>query len=119
MVKIVSGTLALNDVHFRNGNTDVTAKPRCGRPLSAATAENKSGVDGLIRNDRRRIFLFGPLKDYLRGQTFHNDDKIKAAVRTWVRQCEPHFFANTVEKPMGQVRGVQWRFCREIIDSQF
>lgn len=40
------------------------------------------------------FFLFGPLKDYLRGQTFHNDDEVKAAVRTWVRQCEPHFFAN-------------------------
>ena len=49
-------------VHFKNGNTDITDKPRSGRPLSAATAENKASVDGLIRNDRRLIFFVRTIK---------------------------------------------------------
>jgi histone-lysine N-methyltransferase SETMAR len=40
------------------------------------------------------FFLFGPLKDYLRGQTFRNDDEVKRAVRAWLRQCDLDFFAN-------------------------
>ena len=39
------------------------------------------------------FFLFGPLKDFLRGQKFDDDDEVKAAVRLWVRQCKPDFFA--------------------------
>ena len=38
--------------------------------------------------------MFGPLKDYLRGQKFDDDDSVKAAVRTWISQCSPDFFAN-------------------------
>jgi [histone H3]-lysine36 N-dimethyltransferase SETMAR len=40
------------------------------------------------------FFLFGPLKDFLRGQRFNSDDEVKAAVRSWFRQCEPTFFSN-------------------------
>src|SRR6478609_4556148 len=40
-------------VHFKNGNDDICDKPRSGRPSSAATADNKATVDGLIRFDRR------------------------------------------------------------------
>ena len=40
------------------------------------------------------FFLFGPLKDFLRGQKFNDDDEVKAAVRSWVRQCKPDFFAD-------------------------
>ena len=36
--------------------------------------------------------LFGPLKDYLRGQKFHDDESVKAAVKAWIRQCSPEFF---------------------------
>ena len=38
--------------------------------------------------------LFGPLKGYLKGQRFENDDGVQAAVRAWIRQCSPEFFAN-------------------------
>jgi histone-lysine N-methyltransferase SETMAR len=38
--------------------------------------------------------LFGPLKDYLRGQKFEDDEAIKAAVRLWIRQCDADFFKN-------------------------
>ena len=40
------------------------------------------------------FYLFGPLKDFLRGQRFDSDDDVKAAVRSWLRQCEPQFFSN-------------------------
>src|SRR3981081_1866863 len=40
-------------VHFKNGNDDICDKLRQGRPPSAATADNKALVDGLIRSDRR------------------------------------------------------------------
>src|SRR6476619_7374733 len=40
-------------VHFKNGNDDICDKPHSGRPPSAATADNKATVDGLIRSDRR------------------------------------------------------------------
>lgn len=40
-------------VHFNSGNKEITDKPRSGRPVSAATAENKARVDELIRADRR------------------------------------------------------------------
>ena len=36
--------------------------------------------------------LFGPLKDYLRGQKFDDDESVKAAVKAWIRQCSPEFF---------------------------
>ena len=39
------------------------------------------------------FFLFGPLKDFLRGQKFNDDDEVKTAVRSWIRQCEADFFA--------------------------
>lgn len=38
--------------------------------------------------------MFGPLKEYLRGQRFGNDDAVKSAVKAWIRQCAPEFFAN-------------------------
>lgn len=38
--------------------------------------------------------MFGPLKDYLRGQKFTDDSAVENAVRAWVRQCEPEFFEN-------------------------
>jgi [histone H3]-lysine36 N-dimethyltransferase SETMAR len=37
--------------------------------------------------------MFGPLKDYLRGQKFENDDSVKTAVRAWISQCSDEFFA--------------------------
>lgn len=37
--------------------------------------------------------LFGPLKDYLRGQKFNDDESVKAAVKAWIRQCSPEFFS--------------------------
>lgn len=40
------------------------------------------------------FYLFGPLKDFLRGQKFKDDGEVKAAVRSWVRQCNPYFFAD-------------------------
>ena len=33
--------------------------------------------------------MFGPLKDYLRGQRFEDDDAVKSAVKAWIRQCTP------------------------------
>ncbi len=38
--------------------------------------------------------MFRPLKDYLRGQRFEDDDAVKSAVKTWFRLCMPGFFAN-------------------------
>ena len=39
--------------------------------------------------------MFGPLKNYLmRGQKFEHDDAVKSAVKAWIRQCMPEFFAN-------------------------
>jgi histone-lysine N-methyltransferase SETMAR len=38
--------------------------------------------------------MFGPLKDYLRGQRFEDDDAVKSAVKAWIRQCAPEFFVN-------------------------
>ena len=37
--------------------------------------------------------MFGPLKDYLRGQRFKDDDAVKSAVKAWIRQCTPEYFA--------------------------
>ena len=42
-------------VHFNSGNKEITDRPRSGRPLSAATTENKTRVDELIRADSRII----------------------------------------------------------------
>jgi transposase len=39
--------------HFKDGNTDIANRPRCGRPRSAATERSKQKVDDLIRQDRR------------------------------------------------------------------
>ena len=38
--------------------------------------------------------IFGPLKDYLRGQKFEDDDAVQTAAKTWFRQCSPDFFSN-------------------------
>ena len=38
--------------------------------------------------------MFGPLKDYLRGQKFEDDDAVKSAVKAWIRQCIPELFEN-------------------------
>ena len=38
--------------------------------------------------------MFGPLKDYLRGHKFENDDAVQQAVKSWFRQCSPDFFSN-------------------------
>ena len=40
-------------VHFNSGNKEITDRPRSGRPLSAATTENKTRVDELIRANHR------------------------------------------------------------------
>ena len=40
------------------------------------------------------FYLFGPLKDYLRGQKFDDDESVKVAVKAWVRQCSPEFFSD-------------------------
>ena len=40
------------------------------------------------------FFLFGPLKDNLRGQKFDNDEEVQTAVKAWLRQRTPDFFAN-------------------------
>ena len=37
--------------------------------------------------------LFGPLKDYLRGQRFKTDAEVKRAVRSWVNDTESGFFS--------------------------
>jgi hypothetical protein len=42
--------------HFKDGNTDITNQPRCGRPRTAATERNKQKVDKLIGQDRRITF---------------------------------------------------------------
>ena len=34
-------------LHFNSGNREITDKPRSGRPVSAATTENKGRVDAL------------------------------------------------------------------------
>jgi transposase len=39
--------------HFKDGNTDITDQPRCGRPRTAAVERNEQKVDELIRQDRR------------------------------------------------------------------
>ena len=36
--------------------------------------------------------MFGPLKHFLRGQRFEDDDAVKCAVKAWIRQCKPEFF---------------------------
>jgi len=35
--------------------------------------------------------IFGPLKDYLRGQKFEDDDSVQTATRAWFRQYSPDF----------------------------
>jgi transposase len=37
--------------HFKDGNTDITDQPRCGRPRTAATERNMQKVDELTRQD--------------------------------------------------------------------
>lgn len=38
--------------------------------------------------------IFGPLKDYLRGQKFEDDDGVQTAAKAWFRQCSADFFSN-------------------------
>jgi len=40
------------------------------------------------------FFLFDPLKDSLGSQKFDSGEEVETAVRAWLRQCEPNFFAN-------------------------
>jgi hypothetical protein len=35
--------------HFKDGNTDIAAQPRCGRQRTAANERNKQKVDDIIR----------------------------------------------------------------------
>jgi transposase len=39
--------------HFKDGNTDITDQPRCGRHGTAATECKKENVYELVRQDRR------------------------------------------------------------------
>ena len=39
--------------HFKTGATDISDKPRSGRPRSAVTPQNKTRVNEMIQNDRR------------------------------------------------------------------
>jgi hypothetical protein len=39
--------------YFKDGNTDIADRPRCGRLRTAATERKKQKVDELIRQDRR------------------------------------------------------------------
>ena len=55
--------------------------------------------------------MFGPLKDYLRGQRFEDDDAVKSAVKAWIRQCTPEFFVNGFinwRNQLGEVCCAQW-----------
>ena len=38
---------------FKEGETDISGKPRCGRPSTAVTDDNLKHADELIRADRR------------------------------------------------------------------
>jgi len=54
------------------------------------------------------IFIYLELKDliYLRGQkfSFENDETITAAVRSWIRQCDPDLIKNEY---------ISWKTCRD------
>jgi len=41
--------------------------------------------------------LFGPLKEFLRGQYFSNDDEMKQAVRLWFRRTKKSFYAAGIQ----------------------
>ena len=46
--------------------------------------------------------LFGPLKDFLRGQHFPIDEALKRTVRTWCRNVDKKFFCPGFERWVGR-----------------
>jgi transposase len=43
--------------HFKSGNSEIADKLRAGRPPSATIQANRTGIDEIIRNDRRVTVL--------------------------------------------------------------
>jgi histone-lysine N-methyltransferase SETMAR len=84
----------LQDVILHHDN----ARPHTARATTAAIAAKGWTIlphpaysPDLAPSD---FHLFGPLKDYLRGQKFDDDEAVKSAVKAWTRQCTPEFCAS-------------------------
>jgi histone-lysine N-methyltransferase SETMAR len=52
------------------------------------------------------FYLFGPLKEALRGKRFSGDDDVKAAVHQWLRIQPKTFFSDGIKKLVGR-----WEKC--------
>jgi hypothetical protein len=56
--------------------------------------------------------LFGPLKHYLSGESFPDDDAVERAVRAWFQQQPKEFYAAGFQgrcETVGQVFKFVWR----------
>jgi len=42
--------------------------------------------------------LFGPMKEYLRGQKFADDDEVMAALQSWLKATQKSFFLEGFRK---------------------
>ena len=42
--------------------------------------------------------LFGPMKEYLRGQNFADDDEVMEAVQSWLKATSKSFFLEGIRK---------------------
>lgn len=55
------------------------------------------------------FYLFGPLKEHLRGCRFNDLDEVKTAVKSWVKKQPPEFFQNGFDAWVQR-----WRKCVQI-----
>ena len=46
--------------------------------------------------------LFGPMKEYLRGQKFADDDEVMEVVQSWLKVTPKSFFLEGIRKPVNR-----------------
>jgi len=83
---------------FLEGRTSIEDEHRAGRPVEITTPETLRRVEDIIRAERRVtvdafFHLFGPLKHFISGERFPDDDAVERAVRAWFRLQPKEFYA--------------------------
>ena len=68
------------------------------RFLVAEGVKHSEIHEGMLKVYRNHCFLFGPLKEALRGKKFGSNEEVKIHVQNWLRQQPTEFYARGIRK---------------------
>jgi ABC-type branched-subunit amino acid transport system ATPase component len=83
----------------KKGRISVCDEEISGRPSTSRTENNILAVERMIRVNRRitvddneKAYMFGPMKETLRGRRFSSDEEVIDAVQNWLKMQTKNFF---------------------------